>query len=339
MASRTPSYIYQSPHGVWYFQVWIPERFRHTSGQKKLIRKSLRTRCRKQALRLAKKLWVQVEENRYDWADRAEREHAEDERLYFTGKSIAARVKEDGVDLDNPFERDNYFETLTDWEIKAFAFYENHQLEQQQTTEPQPVVPTLAIPPTPTTGIQLSTLRVSDIVDTWIRFNTEVRSEETRWAPSSVKKFRSTVMMMVNMVGNPFAHELTKVQLRDLYAERLPLMPKGIGNKKIYHDDMKLIVDDDGKPVLDAKGKPKTKPVWKLIDEILEIAKKTSDDKYDGKTIAGSVENVITFLKWAEKQEHVQTRLYHVLEDLAKSANTKKQTGTYFTDGELKLLF
>lgn len=265
MASRTPSYIYQSPHGIWYFQVWIPTQFREKCGRKKLIRKSLGTRNRKHALRLARKLWVKVEKQKYDWEDQAEQDIAADERMYFTGKSLSAQVEEEGIDLENAFERDNFFENLTDWEIKALAFYENYQFEQPQAefvaaAAPQ-APPPLPNPSAPVITVPPSNHRLSDIVDKWIHFNTKVRNQEKRWAVSSVKKFRSTVTMMVNMVGNPLAHELTKALLRDKYADLLPTMPKGIGNKKIYHSGREPVVGDNGKPLLDAKGKSKTAPV------------------------------------------------------------------------------
>jgi hypothetical protein len=90
MASRTPSYIYQSPHGIWYFQLRVPARYRQKCGDKKLIRKSLGTRNRQHALRLARRMWVEVEHKKYDWEDQADRDMAADERMYFRGKSLAA---------------------------------------------------------------------------------------------------------------------------------------------------------------------------------------------------------------------------------------------------------
>ncbi|MBT3013552.1 MAG: site-specific integrase [Candidatus Thiodiazotropha sp. (ex Lucina aurantia)] len=347
MASRTPSYIYQSPHGIWYFQVWIPERHRKASGQKKLIRKSLRTRSRKHALRLARELWVKVEKLKYDWEDQAERDIAVEERLYFKGKSLSAQVEEEGIDLTNPYEKDNFFETLIDWEIEALAFYENYQFEQRQSalmpSDPQPAVPNSSVlqqienlqPP----GIKPSKLRLSDIVKKWIHTKSEVGDEEKRWSTGTTKKYRSDLTTFVNMVGDPKTHELTEELIQDLYEDRLPDMPKGMGNKPVYHNGQKPLVDHEGEPVLDRNGKLKTEPIWKPIEEILEIAKKSNDEGYDKKTIARSASFVSTFLRWAEKRKRLQTGLHVVLEDLCNSADTKKPTGTYFTDEDLRLLF
>ena len=184
MASRTPSYIYQSPHGIWYFQLWIPARYRQKCDDKKLIRKSLGTRNRQHALRMAKRLWVQVEKKKYDWEDQAERDIAADERMYFRGKSLSAQVKEEGIDLTNPYEKDNFFETLTDWEIKALAFYENYQFEQRQANEPESVVTPAPIESgsvaAPSTG---TNLRLSAIVEKWIHFNTKRKKKRPRKIP------------------------------------------------------------------------------------------------------------------------------------------------------------
>jgi len=349
MASRTPSYIYQSPHGIWYFQVWIPAGFREKCGQKKLIRKSLRTRSRKHALRLARGLWVKVEQEQYE--DRIDQEADEDERMYFRGKSIAAQLTEDGVDTNNPYEVSRLIEELPDYDIKALALYENtlaNLKEKESESTPVPVVPTRppvsnvpslpVTPQEPSTGITPSTLRLSDVVEKWIHFNAKVRTKKP-WSKGSVKKYRPDVMMMVNMVGNPLVHELTDEMLRDLYEERLPSMPKSVGVKAIYHTGGEPVVGDDGKPMFYANGKPKTTPIWKPIDEILEIAKKTNSARYQQGTIARSALNVITFLKWAERKKYVKPGLHVVLEDLADSADLKEEKGTYFTDGDLRLLF
>jgi hypothetical protein len=77
----------QSRHGIWYFQLWILARLRTRFGNKYLVRKSLRTRDRKLALRLARRLWVMMASDT-DFERHVTQEADERERLYFKGKAF-----------------------------------------------------------------------------------------------------------------------------------------------------------------------------------------------------------------------------------------------------------
>ncbi|MFK7974522.1 MAG: DUF6538 domain-containing protein [Halioglobus sp.] len=63
---QNPTYLTKSRHGIFYFQVRIPEAIRHNAGiPQRLFRRSLGTRCHREALKLARKWWVQLED-KYD---------------------------------------------------------------------------------------------------------------------------------------------------------------------------------------------------------------------------------------------------------------------------------
>ena len=65
MTFFNPSYLVQSRHGIWYFQVQIPPDFRKHHSRT-LIRRSLRTRDRNVALSLSKYWYLKVIELNYD---------------------------------------------------------------------------------------------------------------------------------------------------------------------------------------------------------------------------------------------------------------------------------
>jgi hypothetical protein len=44
---------------------------------------------------------------------------------------LAAHAEEESIDHENPYERDNFLEALTDGEIIALGLQENYQFEQR----------------------------------------------------------------------------------------------------------------------------------------------------------------------------------------------------------------
>ena len=65
MTVFNPSYLVQSRHGIWYFQMQVPPNFRK-NNYRTLIRRSLRTRDRNVALSRSKFWYLKVVELDYD---------------------------------------------------------------------------------------------------------------------------------------------------------------------------------------------------------------------------------------------------------------------------------
>ena len=65
MTVFNPSYLIQSRHGIWYFQMQVPPNFRKNNSRT-LIRRSLRTRDRNVALSRSKFWYLKVVELDYD---------------------------------------------------------------------------------------------------------------------------------------------------------------------------------------------------------------------------------------------------------------------------------
>ena len=68
MSVRSPSYITKSHHGVYYFQIRVDKILRIRLGiSSKIYRKSLSTKDKKIALRLARRLWVELYADDEEW--------------------------------------------------------------------------------------------------------------------------------------------------------------------------------------------------------------------------------------------------------------------------------
>ena len=85
MLQRLPTYLTLNRFGIYYFQYRVPEYQQNLRGGQKLIRKSLRTRDRRLALRLAQR-WFQ----RMSDKEIFEYEHklSSDADLYSKGRSV-----------------------------------------------------------------------------------------------------------------------------------------------------------------------------------------------------------------------------------------------------------
>ena len=86
MHSRNPSYITKNRLGIYIFQYRIPKHIRDFHPNlKKLIRKSLKTRNRQEALRLARKLAVMMEDKNYRKLGKFEENSERDNELFQMG--------------------------------------------------------------------------------------------------------------------------------------------------------------------------------------------------------------------------------------------------------------
>ena len=69
MSNKSPSYITKSHHGVYYFQIRVDKLLKNRLGiNSKLYRKSLKTKDKKTAIKLARKLWVKLYADDIEWS-------------------------------------------------------------------------------------------------------------------------------------------------------------------------------------------------------------------------------------------------------------------------------
>ncbi|WP_425459610.1 DUF6538 domain-containing protein [Halomonas nitroreducens] len=58
-SGKSPAYLHRSPHGVWYFRIVVPPDAQQRVGQK-VIKRSLRTRSKREAVLKAASLLLEV---------------------------------------------------------------------------------------------------------------------------------------------------------------------------------------------------------------------------------------------------------------------------------------
>ena len=90
MTSFNPSYLVQSRHGIWYFQIRIPKKIRKEKS-KSLVRRSLKTRSRSDALSRSKFWYLKVIEFDYDLSRFNERESSSE---LITNKTLSECIED-----------------------------------------------------------------------------------------------------------------------------------------------------------------------------------------------------------------------------------------------------
>lgn len=130
MHPRTPSYVVKSRHGIWYFQIWVPksESKLGKTGQK-LFRRSLKTRNRKRALQLARRMWLLIHDIGFEKVmdmkelEKAERERDYNEWKFRKGRKIAEELKKAGI-TENHIEALNAHFDAGPWqEEECYHYY------------------------------------------------------------------------------------------------------------------------------------------------------------------------------------------------------------------------
>ena len=255
--------------------------------------------------------------NDFQYEGQAETEAMErqikiEEDMYFKGMEIAEKMS--NINRNISFEWNRFTEELSEYEIKCLEFYETYQ--QKAASSPS----THSEPPTTQQtlehlmrGVKPGTDRLSDLVGKYVEHNT---TKNNPWKEATKKKIPSQLSLFVEMVDNPYGHELTLELLRDGYAERIHKIPAGMNNhKKDYFNG------DERKP----------------IDEIISIAEKKGAPRL--KKVADHTRNITTFLKWAGKRSYIQKDLDEVLEDLNNQKTDTAQKKKAFTPQDLKKLF
>jgi hypothetical protein len=103
MVAQDPTYLLVR-NGVYYFHFRIPQRLKTVYYNKTFIRKSLKTRCRQQALTKARVLWVSIMTKKSN--EKIDAEIEESKHLYNRGK-ILSKLYEN-VDREDALEFEHY---------------------------------------------------------------------------------------------------------------------------------------------------------------------------------------------------------------------------------------
>lgn len=342
MASTGPSYITKNRFGIFYLQLRIPLHIRQNRPDcQALIRKSLRTRNRHEALRLARRLVVWMEQNNYEKLDEWEAKLRDEDKHLHVGLPIFRKLEQIEATGDQ-VAMEEFMATLSEPEFNALQYVaeqHNHVIElcerladtdrndklpvlrknlpacwhpsidqfiaTRNISEPSRIATTSTATPTnsPTNSDQSPTLQ--ELFEKW----RVIASESMRKASSNeyirMVEFFVRVIQERNSRPNLRIHELTDKMIRD-YKDILKAIPKRV--KVNYHS----------------------------IDEIMRM----KGEARSPSTIKNTLMNVGHFLKWMEGEGYLKdTSLHGVLTYHPKVKAREKLKRVALDDQDLSLFF
>lgn len=326
--STNPSYLTQNKYGVYYFQLRIPVEHQ-IPGKRSLIRKSLYTKDRKTALEKARKLWVKMSNSNFDWENSAK----DIDRKLNTGKRVYARLE--AIDGDDPVEVEGFLDSLSYAEneaLQAYTAYLNglKEARKQEALEPinKPIIvqtipsaattPATIEPPAPVVNQSTNdgSLRLSEIAEKWIEYNTKVNTKG-KWSASTLKAYKPKIATFIEFIGDVPAGQVTKKLVRDNFATLLHKLPKNLNTSRVFKDKRGNLLP---------------------VDEIIEIADARNMERISGKTIETYAATVKSFLRWADKNDYAPSSLHLVLEDYT-NISTEDKRDKAFNEWEIKRMF
>ena len=214
MTVQNPSYLLKSRHGIWYFQIQIPKKFR-TSQKRQLFKKSLRTTNRLLALKKSRLWWLKMEENDFRWEDEAENHNEQ----YHSGKLIYQQLNK--LDSNDTYEIHEFLNSLSIDEENSLKFYSD-KLEHQTP-------PIISQSTNKTQSFLLSELTEKFISEKKINWGDKQKESNEN------KDYRPKIILFIEIVGNKQGNQLTKQDVIK-YKESLFKIPRNKSKVKIYRD-------------------------------------------------------------------------------------------------------
>lgn len=341
MPSSGFSYLCKSRHGIWYLQLRIPKQIRDTNPHlPPLVRKSLKTRNRREALRLARKMVVWMEDTNYtanlaDWEAKAEREA----RLYHVGLPLFTELNEleatgDSVAVEeflasltgreqealafmvarNNALIDRFERLLKDGDRKAISDFIHGLSEPDKTrllslqvaqTLKEPPAPT----PTPSQRPQQANSRDIPLDEAFERWKNA--HNPPVMAKSSFEEYTRMIARFIEIILHITGGNMPKIS--EVTAEL-------VGNYK----DIEARIP---------KGK---RPKNKSISELLEMG----GELKSAKTTKGIFGNVGHFIKWLAGEGYpIQPNVYEVLTHFRKIKKSEQKKRVPFDDSDIQALF
>lgn len=355
MAKNIPSYLINR-NGIYYFQARIPVCHPYRQFSKsKLIRRSTRTGNHREALKIARILWVAmmkdirevierdaewhqrtIEEMKkiggYDHLSKRDREYQmvldADEReneLYLAGAKIQAEI-----DKIHPRDDDGmamHFPALTKKGKMALEFYNEEKTKEDMWRRKEEKETYAHFPQRnqvymneASGAVRPPSKMLSALVGDFIKSKAD---GPENLVPSTIKRYEDRLNLFVEMVGDQLSSGLSLDSITDGYVNRIARVPAGWSKKKKY------------------KSKNRRMP----ISDIIEMATKGEDALLSPKTIQEYVITVKNFLTWASAngRNYILDEWPVAFEALDKYIKANKGVGSIqadpFNDVQLKLLF
>src|SRR5690554_195856 len=358
-----PSFITKR-NDVYYFQLKVPSA---VESSPRLIRRSLRTKCRRQALALARKWWLQLFENDFQWEDEAK----EQDRRLSRGKALYERLQDHERQTQyhngetDPLAIEDFMASLNAKEAEDLQAYSNYINQQRPNSSDSsrdsdghgrevPKQRSDAVTETLLTAIQETRQQsalaargieehgkpLSELVDTYIRDKARKSNPVKTAMDKGLFDMETELQRLIMFVGDLPNQELTKRVLKDRYIDRRSGLPNMLHRNVKYMDGKQPKIDRlTGQVALDQKGKPKEAPIYKPMDEILEIARSSAGTRLQtARTINNEFTTIATFLRAMERNGLIENGLADYLIS-CKLEVDGDSTVVPFSKEDLKLLF
>lgn len=305
---RNPSYLVQSRHAIYYFQMRIRAHQQHLFGNKKLFRRSLRTRNYTVALSLARKWWVYMNSKEMLTTESLDElrhiDEAEEQftHLYRLGKTLQAKY--DDLDKQDGIEQNEFLMRLSEEDKEALKHYVEHRNikpNDSNNNNKQDGINALGV-----------THSLPDLIDMFIEQRREHWNEKVH--NKGEQKYRGCLNLLTDVVGDIKSNALNLEQIR-LFLRAITSIPSNRKKNKKYRD----------------------KSIAELCDiEIMENEKLSMSTRKDYLSYSAC------FLGWAESFEYVREGLAKAVRNEAKGLRNHKRATeerSRFSENDLQQLF
>ncbi len=317
MTDGSPAYL-MTRNGIYYFQTRIPSDSVHNNGGKQgLIRRSTRTGNRREALKIARIWWVEIMSDNTNEEIEASAERFE--KLYSLGKHHFHELGK--IDQDDLQAIDEFQEDWTEFDKKAINYYQDRKAlreKQEKQAAHQQLNPAPHTSAVPQSAKEVPE-KLSTLLDKYMKVNAK---KSKTWTKKTAKTFKAHITLFIQMLGDPYVHDLTEPMVRDKFGDLICDLPIRMNLTKKYFNGgiCKL---ENRKP----------------IDKIITITNKDGDKTLDPKTIVDYVNVVRGFLTWLSKKAYTDHNMGNVLEELSELAKNQEEKENRFPAEDLKKLF
>lgn len=328
-----PSYLFLSRHGIYYFRCRIPlEVKKQYSISKNEVRKSLRTSNYTEALRKARKLWVEMAHYNNIEEMYADIEH-HDEMLK-RGRELYNELQQIKNRPDFiPSDEQDFIRSLgSEYEYDCLRL----AIDKIGSRK-------LPVPPSPTVNTDLSELHtkiddlaetisddglkeitISEAVETYYYWYLQDKKEnKDKDVPPKTKddKDRTLKTFAIILGGNRLLKELNQDIIENEYVAKAKRIPQRLGN--IYSDP---------------PNRKNTDILAEHLEEIVRIGITEQRKRKSNDTLNREFVTIKMFLSWAEERFYVIKGLGAFIPSMAESKD-KKTADPSFTEDDLTLLF
>lgn len=316
MAYNAPTYITRGKHGVYYFQIRnssVRQRFLGTKS--KHYRKSLRTKDRYLAIRLARRMWVNYNHtsllgismsNKNDlsgdvakWLDKEDLLiNEERDKSRFIKIAISFEDRHNAIPEWDFESRENLFEHITQEEEIALRYVTDNKINLDDYRK---------IPVTETTNSDASNLIPITLNDSLEKYLDVKRTNNV--VDKSLRSYTDNISLFIEIINIEDANAVTQEHI-DIYISSIQKIPTNRKKIRGFRD----------------------KTLQQILNMEIDESKLLSDS-----TKSSHTTNVKSFLDWAIKKRYIAKEVSSPLEDVFK--NPKSYPYIAFSNDDLTCLF